>query len=154
MSLTKELLSIFIALFLCGGLLAQSGANPKPYEVFQRKNMQYEKIEYSVEKGQYLYYLNNNKLQQNFLLWCVNADSFVAPLPAQLPEGYSFQKVLYPITTKFTMHYRKSWNFIMDENYNMRIRNFATSPHWFQWDVAAMRIRSNSLSPKYLRLCL
>ena len=103
---------------------------PKPFEIFKRKNLQYERIEYSVEHGQSLYYLNNNNLHQNFLLWCVNADSFVAPLPTQLPEGYSFQKVLYPIATKFTMHYRKDWSFIMDQNYNVYLR--------IHWEAVAM----------------
>ena len=122
MRFSRLLLLPCILFFFSCSVLAQSTASPKPYECFQRKNLQYKMIEYSVTPGQSLYYLNNNVAQQNFLLWCVNADSFVAPLPAQLPDGYSFQKVLYPTATKFTMDYRKNWTFIMDSNYNVYLR--------------------------------
>jgi hypothetical protein len=97
-------------------------AQNQPYVEFTKPNQLYNYIEYSVEKQDVLYYLNNNTNGRTYLLWCVNAEQLVCPVTAELPGGYSFQKVTYPTATKFNLHYNRKWVFIMDNHYNVYVR--------------------------------
>ena len=113
--------------FLLGGMIflcsCKSMKTPygKSYVEYQKKSF-YNNIEYSIEKGNKVYYLENTLENKTYLLWISSKDSLNFPKSEELPKGFYLSGVTHLIPAKFNLNYRHKVKLLNDQFQNIYIR--------------------------------